>query len=356
MENSQFLQTAFSALQTSFAITNEEGRVTAHTPEFPHQIHEEEHNLVGLNLFDILPEFVGMETELDELIVGSIPFLRLENINRTNAEGNTKYVTLTIVAKEAVKKTELLVLATNVTMQGEYIQELSQRRNELWLTRRRLANLSYQLDYLVRHFLSPEVTDAFLNGDLTLELGGELQEVSILFADVRSFTPLSEKVPPKRLVQILNAHLNVTAGAIEEFNGTITQFQGDNVIAIFNIFGDEPEHPLNAIKAGIAIQRSIADYHNNQPPGETRLNFGVGINTGVVLIGNIGARQRFSYTATGSDVNLAARITDITPANEVWISQTTLAKLPAEISVEPIPPVLLKGKLKPSKLFRVLFS
>ena len=239
MEISQFLQTAFSALQTSFAIMNDAGYVVAHAPEFPQQIYEEKQNLVSLNLFDILPEFVGMENELDELIAGTIPFLRLENINRTNVEGNTKYVTLTIILKETNSQAELLVLATNVTVQGEHIQELSQSRNELWLTRRRLANLSYQLDYLVRHYLSPEITDAFLSGDLTLELGGELQEVSILFADVRGFTPLSEKLPPKRLVQILNAHLNVVAGAIEEFNGTITQFQGDNVIAIFNIFGDE---------------------------------------------------------------------------------------------------------------------
>lgn len=146
MEISQFLQTTFSALQTSFASTNAAGRVMAHAPEFPQQIYEEEYNLVGLNLFDILPEFVGMENELDELIAGSIPFLRLENINRTNAEGNTKYVTLTIIAKETGSNAELLVLATNVTTQGEHIQELSQSRNELWLTRRRLANLSYQLD------------------------------------------------------------------------------------------------------------------------------------------------------------------------------------------------------------------
>jgi adenylate cyclase len=170
---------------------------------------------------------------------------------------------------------------------------------------------------------------------------------------VRDFTLLSEQLSPDRIVRILNAYLNVVAQAVEEFDGTITQFQGDNLIAVFNMSDDQPDHALQAVKAAITLQRAVANYQTQQPPNEPRLHFGVGINTGTALIGNIGAHQRYSYTAVGDAVNLAARITSVAPANKIWLSQATYSQLKNAVVVEPLPPLTFKGKRQPTRLFQV---
>ena len=356
MNISDFTQATLAGLQTTYALVNPQGKFIEHAPEFSAFLLGTQTRLIGMDFFDILPEFVGQEEEMELVKAGKLPFVNLTRINRGEREGMTRYFTFTVIPGKPQMEVAFVVLVTDVTDQGKYMQELSQSRNELSLARRRLAKLSYQLDFLVRHYLSPEITDAFLKGDLQLELGGELREVTILFADIRGFTPLAERLPANELVKILNRHLHIAAGAIEDSDGAITQFQGDNIVAIFNMFGDQPNHALNAVEAGIDLQQRIrvTHYRHRKIPEEVMINFGVGINTGTALIGNIGARQRFSYTATGNAANLAARITDITPPNEVWIGQTTKNKLPPQVRVEPLLPKQLKGKTGLTELYKVV--
>ena len=355
MDISDFTRAALAGLHTTYALVNPEGKIIDHAPEFATFLQGSQTRLTGMSFFDILPEFVGQEEEVELVKAGKMPSLHLARINRSDEEGPTKYFTFTIIPGKPHLEVAFVVLVTDVTDQGKYMQELSQKRNELSLARRHLAKLSYQLDFLVRHYLSPEITDAFLKGELELKLGGDLREVTVLFADIRGFTPLAERLPPNELVGILNRHLHIAAGAVEDFDGTITQFQGDNMVAIFNMFGDQPAHALNAVEAGINIQQRVrmAHYHHRKIPEEVMIKFGVGINTGTALIGNIGARQRFSYTATGSTANLAARITDVTPPNEVWIGQNTKDKLPSRVGVESLPPRELKGKDGLTLLYKV---
>jgi class 3 adenylate cyclase len=247
-----------------------------------------------------------------------------------------------------------LVLVTDSTEAGEQIQELTQSRNELRLTRRRLAELSYRLDYLLRHYLSAEVADALLQGDLQPKLGGELREISILFADVRNFTIIAEQLPADQMVHLLNEHLEIIAGVVAEYDGLISQFQGDNLLVMFNASTEQPDHAQLAVECGIAIQTALATFQSQQPPEQARLNFGIGINTGLALVGNIGAKQRYSYTALGDPVNLAARITAAVPAGEVWFSQTTRKKLKNNIQAQPLPPITFKGKSQPTPIFKAI--
>jgi adenylate cyclase len=125
------------------------------------------------------------------------------------------------------------------------------------------------------------------------------------------------------------------------------------MIVFFNAPLDQPDHARRAVQAAITLQQVVAAYRLRQPPGEPHLHFGVGINTGPALIGNIGAAQRLTYTATGDTVNLAARITSAVPADEVWLSQATYDDIPAAIVVEPLSPLTFKGKSEPTPLFRV---
>jgi len=353
MKNLSFTQAALAGLKTTYALVDPQWHILEHDPQFSAWLADGPKNLVNLPLLDLLPEFVGQEDGLKSVQQGDEPFIRLDNVNRVTPEGAIRYLALTIVPGQPETGMALVLLVTDVTEQGEYLQELTQNRNELRIVRRRLAELSYQLDTLLRHYLSPKVADAFLKGELDLELGGDLYEVSILFADVRDFTLLSEQLSPDRIVRILNAYLNVVAQAVEEFDGTITQFQGDNLIAVFNMSDDQPDHALQAVKAAITLQRAVANYQTQQPPNEPRLHFGVGINTGTALIGNIGAHQRYSYTAVGDAVNLAARITSVAPANKIWLSQATYSQLKNAVVVEPLPPLTFKGKRQPTRLFQV---
>lgn len=344
-----------TALKASYAWVDPTGHIIAHDPCFPVWAAGEERDLSGCALLDILPEFVGQEEALEEVRRGKRPFVQLQHINRTTATG-IRYLTLTAIAGNMEDGVAWIVLLTDTTEQGMYLQELVQSRNELRLLRRELDRRNAQLDYLLRHYLPPEVAEALLNGELRPEVGGEVREVSILFADVRNFTLLAEALPPERVVEILNGYFDVIVGVIEEAGGIVNQFQGDSVMAIFQTAAGRPDHAARAVQAGVGLQRAVAAYRKQRSPEEPRLYLGVGIHSGPALVGNIGARWRYTYSAIGDTTNLAFRITAATPADEVWISAATYEQLGSAVAVEPLPPMAFKGKTEPVALFRVRFG
>lgn len=352
MKTPDFIQTILTGLKTSYALVDSYGRITACDPHFPAVGQSD--SLPGLALTEVWPEVIGQEEALEKVRQGETAFFRLENVNRTGPSGDLRYLTLTIIAAPPDTGAALMALATDVTEQGLYLQQLMQSRNELRLARRKLAKLNDHLDYLLHHYLPPEVAYALLQGQLRPELGGELRQVSILFADIRGFTPLAEQLSPERVVLLLNDYLNIVAQAIDEVDGTISQFQGDNMMIMFNAPADQPDHARRAVQAGLALQQAVAAYQAQRPPNEPRLHFGVGINSGPALIGNIGALRRYTFTAIGDTINLAARITAAVPAGQVWISQTTHEQLEDAFTVEPLPPMKFKGKSEATPLFRVL--
>jgi adenylate cyclase len=353
MEISGFIQTLLTGLKTSYALVDSAGQIIEHDSLVPVWAMGEQNSLVGRALLNVLPELVGQEETLEKVGRREALFFRLENINRVDAAGKMRYLTLIAIPGGPRAGVALTVLATDTTEQGEYLQELMQNRNELWLTRRKLVKLNHQLDYLLHHYLAPEVSYPLRQKDLRPELGGELRQVSILFAGVCSFTPLAEKLSPDHVVRLLNDYLNIIAQAVDEVDGTISQFQGDNVMVMFNASANQPDHAQRAVQAGIALQQTVAVYRTRRPPEELRLHFGVGINSGPALVGNIGTRWRYSYTAIGDTINLAARITATVPPGEVWISQATYEQLQGAIAVEPLPPLMFKGKSEPTSLLRI---
>jgi adenylate cyclase len=348
---SGLIQTALLGLKTSYALVDSARHIIEHGAQFP--IVAESNNLVGRSLFDLFPELIGQEEALNEVERGHRPSFRLENLNRKSANEAMSYLTLTITPGQPDEGMALVVMVSDVTEQGEQIQQLMQSRNELHLTRRNLAKLNDQLDYLLHHYVPPDVVFGLLQGQIRPELGGEVREISVLFADIRNFTPLAEKLPPDRVVQLLNEYLTLVTESIDEVDGTISQFQGDNMMVMFNATIPQSDHVQRAVQAGVNLQHRVMAYQSQQPPEIPRLNFGVGISTGAALVGNIGAHRRYTYTAIGDTVNLAARITANVPANEVWISQATAAQLYGAFEIEALHPLKLKGKKQPAPIFRV---
>ena len=211
-----------------------------------------------------------------------------------------------------------------------------------------------RMQTLLEQYVAPEVAELMLASDADLTTGlGEIRRVTILFADVRGFTTVAEQLSPEHLIEHLNNYWSVVADAINEVDGTISQFQGDNVLAIFNAPEDQPDHAWRAVRAGIRVQQAVMAFKSKQAPPKTQLDFGVGINTGLAVVGHLGARWRHNYTAIGDAVNLAARITAAAPAGEIWISQTTRRELPDTVTVEPLPAITFRGKSRPTALFLV---
>jgi adenylate cyclase len=194
---------------------------------------------------------------------------------------------------------------------------------------------------LFGRYVSPQVARELIEradqGDL--QLGGELREVTVLFGDIRGFTPLSTQMPPQELVNLLNSHFDVIITRIMENGGIVNKFAGDAVMALWNAPEDQPDHALLACRAAMQAQQDLVSLDAAGPV----VRWGFGINTGTVVAGNVGSGRRQEYTVIGDPVNRAARLCGIAPAGEVWIGQPTYELVEGLVNTEPLPPQTIKG-------------
>lgn len=192
-------------------------------------------------------------------------------------------------------------------------------------------------------YLSNEIVSNLLDRPDGLNMGGELQIVTILMADIRSFTTISEKLPPQKVVELLNNYLGAMADIIMSHGGTVDEFIGDAILAVFGAPVSSPEDASNAIKCALAMQGEMASVNSkNLALGLPSIEMGIGINTGEVVAGNIGSRKRAKYGVVGHAVNVTSRIEDQTRAGEVLVSESTLAA--ADLSTETGRQIQLKPK------------
>jgi adenylate cyclase len=207
---------------------------------------------------------------------------------------------------------------------------------------------------LFGRYISPQIANEIVSradaGEL--RLGGEQREVTVLFADIRGFTKISEQLSPEAIVKMLNTYLSVVADAVVRNDGIVNKFAGDNIMAIWNAPQSQPEHALLAVKAAWEAQQKLAELQqrDTQP---LPVQFGIGINTGIALAGNVGSVGRTEYTVIGDSVNTASRICSSTPGGEVWIGAETYNQTKDYIETEKLEPQSLKGKAAPVMVYRV---
>jgi len=194
-------------------------------------------------------------------------------------------------------------------------------------------------------YVSPEVRDEILAGRAAL--GGALREVTILFADLRDFTPWVETTPPAEVVRDLNAYFTEMDTAIRAHKGLVLQFIGDEIEAVFGAPLDDPRHAESAVQAALEMRRRLAAWNAaRRAAGKTELRHGIGIHTGTVLAGNIGSAERLSYALVGDPVNLASRIQALNKdvGTDILVSGSTHALLDGVFDLTPLPPAHVKGK------------
>ena len=208
-----------------------------------------------------------------------------------------------------------------------------------------------------KQYLSPDVIEKLLQNPDGLALGGEEKELSILFSDVQGFTSISEHLTPTQLTALLNEYLTAMTDIILAAGGTIDKYEGDAIIAFWNAPLQQPDHATLAVKAALDCQRKLAEM---RPDLKTRYGkeifARIGINTGTVVVGNMGSNQRFDYTFLGDAGNLAARLEGINKqfGTFLLISEHTRKFLPSEIPLREIARVRVVGKATPVTIYEPL--
>lgn len=170
-------------------------------------------------------------------------------------------------------------------------------------------------------FVAPQVVEQLLNNADALTLGGKMQEIAVMFADLEGFTSLSESTEPERLLQVLNAYHALIGKVIGTYGGIIDKFIGDGVMVLYNTPVRQEDYMARAVKSALHIQDEIYWFHQQLDP-ELRLLVNFGISQGMAVVGNVGTQNQMSFTAIGDTVNVAARLEDLASHGQILVTQT----------------------------------
>ncbi|OGL16304.1 MAG: hypothetical protein A3F92_16780, partial [Candidatus Rokubacteria bacterium RIFCSPLOWO2_12_FULL_71_22] len=203
-------------------------------------------------------------------------------------------------------------------------------------------------------YVTPEIRDEILAGRVALE--GQVVEATILFSDLRDFTPWVESTDPREVLRDLNAYFTEMARAITGQGGLVLQFIGDEIEAVFGAPVAAADHAARAVRAAIDMRARLAAWNGaREREGKRRFRHGIGIHTGTVLAGNVGSADRLSYALVGDSVNLASRIQDLTKdaGVDILVSGTTRARLDGGPPLEPFPAVRVRGRSAEVEVYRL---
>src|SRR5579859_122090 len=216
----------------------------------------------------------------------------------------------------------------------------------------KIAEQSLQRSALER-FLSPEVAEMVVaNPDI--RLGGVSQEVTVMFADIRDFTTMSENLEPARVVEILNEYFTRVTDVIFDNGGMLDKYIGDAVMAVFGAPISKGKDAKNAVNSAIQVQRLLVELNRDAAArGWPELRVGIGINTGTAVAGNIGSPRRLDYTVVGDTVNTAQRLMASAEGGQILISESTAAKLSGSFDLERLPELKVKGRSEAVPVFNV---
>jgi adenylate cyclase len=207
---------------------------------------------------------------------------------------------------------------------------------------------------LFGRYVSKEIRDEILSGNIPLD--GELKEVTVLFADLRDFTPMVEELSPKEVVKIINGYFAEMDDAIRQNGGLVLQYIGDEIEAVFGAPIHQEGHPLMAVRAAMEMNSRLRTYNEVlRKQGRPPLYHGIGIHTGEALAANIGSPERLSYALVGDTVNLASRLQGLNKdfGTEILLSASTQERLNGEVGISDLGAAEIKGKTGSVQLFAV---
>jgi adenylate cyclase len=204
-------------------------------------------------------------------------------------------------------------------------------------------------------YVAREVVEEVLKDPEQLQLKGERREVTVLFCDVRGFTPMSERLTPEQVVSLLNDFYTLMIEITFKHDGTLDKFLGDGVMAVFGAPMAHPDHALSAARAALAMQAGMERLSAARVAAGTEpIVIGIGINAGEVVAGTVGTEDRMEYTVIGDNVNLASRLTSNAKPGQILMSRRTLELTRMAVEVRPLGPIRVKGKDEEIEAFELL--
>jgi adenylate cyclase len=216
------------------------------------------------------------------------------------------------------------------------------------LAREEVARANYS------RFMPEYVVKQLLDNPDSFRLGGVNQTITVLFADIRGFTALSEREKPERVVGLLNKFFSAMSEIIFAHGGTLDKFMGDGLMALFGAPNATPEDARNAVKAAVAMQQKLVTLNNElETENYGRIAVGLGLHTGEATVGYIGSEKRSEYTAIGDTVNLASRLQSNARGGQILISEATAGAAGPAFRMTAREPISVKNRLQPVNLFEV---
>ncbi len=216
------------------------------------------------------------------------------------------------------------------------------------LAREEVARANYS------RFMPEYVVKQLLDNPDSFRLGGVNQTITILFADIRGFTTMSERENPEKVVSLLNRYFTAMTEIIFAHGGTLDKYIGDGLMAIFGAPTATPSDALNAVKAAVAMQKRLVSLNEElTAAGFSRIGVGIGLHTGEAIIGYIGSEKRSEYTAIGDTVNVASRLEGIAKGAEILLSEATAEASGRVFPLTPREPIAVKNRVQPVNSFEL---
>lgn len=238
-----------------------------------------------------------------------------------------------------IVKDELTLRKTNILLQK--VQKQLEMRNKL-------------IRKVFSFYMSDEVINTILKSPTLQKLGGYENKITIMFSDLRNFTPLSESIPGETLVSLLNTYFSKMVPVIEKHHGILDAYIGDAIMVIFGAPFSSGDDSLRAVACALEMQEVLIKLNEtNSKISLPHIDMGVGINTGCAVVGNIGSKKRMQYSAIGASVNLSSRIQDLSLGGQILISESTYEEVKNKIEINGHLRVKVKGVQSPITIYDV---
>jgi len=252
-----------------------------------------------------------------------------------------------------------LMIATRETSNGNYRYKVILKRNDEFgnlATAFNEMNEKLWKNSLMQEsfgkYVGSEILEMIMANPQNTWLKGHRNEATVLFADIRGFTSYSDSKEPEQVVSMLNKYFEIATNAILEYGGYVDKFVGDAVLGVFGVPVYRKNHVERAVKAAFRLQQKLQEASKSD--NKLFAAVGVGIDTGIVVSGNIGSQAKMEYTVIGDSVNVASRLNGLARSGEIIISRNVLSVIKEIIEIEALPVQNIKGKTQPIEVFKVL--
>jgi class 3 adenylate cyclase len=206
----------------------------------------------------------------------------------------------------------------------------------------------------LRRYLAPQIADAVLSGDAPVTLESTRRNLTILYANIRGFTSMSERVEPEELIDALNEYFAVMTDVVFRHGGTLDKYVGDGILAFFGDPIPFEDHAERAVATALEMRSRLRGIRSKWMERlHEELNVGIGISTGYVTVGNIGSDTRTEYTVIGNHVNLASGLAESAGPNQILVSERTLAAVRGRVEAAPVNEISLEDVHRPVRIFEI---